>query len=932
MTIKPRPQLIFRLKCKRVRLLGRGSLFAYKKAYYFLHNIIMFLNISRRFASFAIMIAVFGFATSSYAQTATPRGSIPQIHIIDLALNNNNLESGGVVSGVFTLFNNSTNNAPDVSYSVFLVGEYKDNQPTVVYDEQKLGQAFLAVGEKKTISFNYNLPSTVSGNDLAIRIQAMYAGFYLGWDDVRISVAGTSSLLNVASSSIEIGGVSYGAELGAVVPKGGTVGFKVSFSNPGTELITFTPNVRMYNRISTGELLNEFKSDSVTVSSKSTKTIVIPLPTFDYKPLVYAGDVSFLDEASQPKASVATFRYMILGDMASIQTVTSESQSGSKGDVVNVDVLYGGAPLDQGTGEAPKVGIVDVKVTLFDGVGNKVGENTAKLDLDKFGNKITVPVSLSASASSLKAVASIEKNGSVLATESNTLTKADSSQANVNPASFNMAWAGIYALFILLIIIFITITIRRSRGSKMNIASTLPPMSGVQTDKKENTTPPNIGGTTALLVLLAASFFGLASFPHSAEAYIETYVKTMSDPIAFPQEYPALFINSPYDNQVIAAGSTFYIDGRQDFWNCSNESRFDSTIKIGFNGATTTETFSHEQRGTSSITTNTFNYGPFTAPMVPGKYRIFFRADTIAYGIDPVTGGVDLTQTWVGSSEGYVDIIVSPPLPAPTVTASTSAPTSGAGGVCVGAINVSWTSVPGTTSYSLYRDGGASPVYTGGNTSFTDSSLTPGSAHSYRVVATSPSGNSAPSNQASANASTCPTLSASCLPSPTSATTGSTVTWNSSISGGVSPYTYVWSGSDSLTGNGPAVSKVYNTAGSKTASVNVSSSDGQTTGVRACTTAVTVSEPALSSITCAPSKASILLGESVTWTANPVPFSNSYTYSWSGDESLSGTARTIVKTYTSVGIKTARVDVIGVGTSPDCVGTVKVADPTIEEF
>lgn len=64
--------------------------------------------------------------------------------------------------------------------------------------------------------------------------------------------------------------------------------------------------------------------------------------------------------------------------------------------------------------------------------------------------------------------------------------------------------------------------------------------------------------------------------------------------------------------------------------------------------------------------------------------------------------------------------------------------------------------------------------------------------------------------------------------SPNPANVGETVTWLASVSGGTSPYTYSWSGSDGLSGSGLSVSKSYGTVGSKTGTVNVTDSLGAT--------------------------------------------------------------------------------------------------------
>ena len=83
-----------------------------------------------------------------------------------------------------------------------------------------------------------------------------------------------------------------------------------------------------------------------------------------------------------------------------------------------------------------------------------------------------------------------------------------------------------------------------------------------------------------------------------------------------------------------------------------------------------------------------------------------------------------------------------------------------------------------------------------------------------------------------------PVLTASCSASPASINTGGSSTWTASAGGGTGSYTYLWTGTDSLTGTTTSVIKTYSTAGTKTASVTVTSG-GQTSTVN-CTNSVTV--------------------------------------------------------------------------------------------
>ncbi len=81
-----------------------------------------------------------------------------------------------------------------------------------------------------------------------------------------------------------------------------------------------------------------------------------------------------------------------------------------------------------------------------------------------------------------------------------------------------------------------------------------------------------------------------------------------------------------------------------------------------------------------------------------------------------------------------------------------------------------------------------------------------------------------------------------CTATPNSINIGSASTWSTSnVTGGNGSYTYSWSGTDALSGTGSSVNKIYNTAGTKSASVAITSA-GQTTNV-SCANTITVIDP-----------------------------------------------------------------------------------------
>ena len=179
------------------------------------------------------------------------------------------------------------------------------------------------------------------------------------------------------------------------------------------------------------------------------------------------------------------------------------------------------------------------------------------------------------------------------------------------------------------------------------------------------------------------------------------------------------------------------------------------------------------------------------------------------------------------------------------------------------------------------------------------------------------------------------TLSANCTPNITYAGVGSTVTWTATVSGGNGFYTYAWYGSDGIYGSNQSTTFTYNTIGTKSAYVIVTS-NGQTT-TSYCTNAVTIaanynynnnysnnygvtypttyvvnqSNTANTlDIGCyVDPSSSVSINQPVTWSTEVTGGAAPYTYSWTGSDNLTGTQSSVIKYYSTSGSKNAIVTV-----------------------
>lgn len=160
----------------------------------------------------------------------------------------------------------------------------------------------------------------------------------------------------------------------------------------------------------------------------------------------------------------------------------------------------------------------------------------------------------------------------------------------------------------------------------------------------------------------------------------------------------------------------------------------------------------------------------------------------------------------------------------------------------------------------------------------------------------------------------------SCSPDEDEVEVDDRVEWSARVTGGRSPYTYDWSGTNALNGSDRTVTKRYKTSGTKSAYVIVTDDRGDE--VTADCDEVEVDEDSHNSriyrddsyyeddyyssrplsLTCSPDVYSTTIGSRVNWIARATGGSG-YSYSWSGTDSVAGSGPSIGVQYSSPGAK-----------------------------
>ncbi|GEM_PF-2713408 len=348
-----------------------------------------------------LSVGILNICTASIAEAQSSTGTIQMVRVFvrDVTLAKQEYNAGEEVQGTFTLANNGTEHLSDVHYLIRLAGEYAENGlPAVIYDSTSNGPVFVKAKESKVVSFSYKLPVHIAGEGLGIQIRAMFrTGQPMGWSDARMVVKGKMQFVSVEKAMLVIKDSEFIPGTGPTVEKGQEITAKVTLRNPTDKSTTLTPVVTMYNRSIASEPLATERKAAFSVAAGATKEVLIPLPTFNNTPRVYAGEIEFLDATGNPQATPVLVRYIVEGEIAIIERISTDQQSVKKGENISFTIEVGAAPPmvtagSKAIGTMP-VGKVDFLITIRNERDEVVAEQVKIIDLSThtLTQKIVVP-------------------------------------------------------------------------------------------------------------------------------------------------------------------------------------------------------------------------------------------------------------------------------------------------------------------------------------------------------------------------------------------------------------------------------------------------------------------------------------------------------------------------------------------------------------
>ncbi len=155
-----------------------------------------------------------------------------------------------------------------------------------------------------------------------------------------------------------------------------------------------------------------------------------------------------------------------------------------------------------------------------------------------------------------------------------------------------------------------------------------------------------------------------------------------------------------------------------------------------------------------------------------------------------------------------------------------------------------------------------------------------------------------------AKAQSAENLNGACISSSQAVVLGEPITFSAEALGGTGSYSFVWAGSENVSGTGQSITVTFDSPGVKTIQVFITS--GNQTVSPECTVEVISSSEGLSG-SCFPHSSAVFAGVPVVWTAQVSGGQGRISYSWSGTDNLSGRRRQITRIYDTPGIKTAHV-------------------------
>lgn len=604
----------------------------------------------------ASVIALAVFLTTAVVAGAQSSYELPTIYVKELAFTSASVYTAdnNVVSGTFLLKNKDEDDMNKLFYRIRLLGMFdEDGDPQVEYGAWVSDPISISSGEERTVPFSYTLPTVNSGSYM-IEVRAMLeSGQGLGWDRAAITIEGVESDVTFQSAALEVAETRFSTLVGPTIEEEQALQLvlELAGNSVGTDV---TPSLVIFDRDRTGEKVYEKNLDTFTVQGPVTEYI-LDIPTDGFISGVYLGEITLLDTNNKQVAPLIPFRYIIGGDVVTVQTVTTSGAVVMAGNTVAVDVLYSGAPFNIVTGESRDVVDATLEVTLY-GENGEIGSHEVPYDFVQSGN-VVVPVEVTADVNGYRVDVTIRDSEGIVVTKYTTTVSADASYTPPVEKSplMTYVWGGLAILALIIVLVVLRRHQNKAVGTvllSLVVAGGIM-MSGVSSayafTVKSCTTDNDCGsfinshiggGTSASTFRCAVNTGGNSTWyvgqkdsgfnsssilsaynSNGGQCKYELRTDQMGDYV------PTVVVNSPEEGQTMEPGEEFYVEVDATFLACNNAP---TGVEAAAYFAADDDayywewyTYGYDASGHTSRTINKpFVFGPFTAPDAEGVYPV----------------------------------------------------------------------------------------------------------------------------------------------------------------------------------------------------------------------------------------------------------------------------------------------------------------------
>ncbi len=873
-----------------------------------------------------------------------------KISVTDIRLDKDQFKAGDIVTGTVTLLNKDSVDQNDVYLETALVGDYSKVQgryglPDSVYDIKTSGPFKAISGEYSKIKFSYQTPISVGGKGLGIEIHARSAsGITYGWKDALLKeVLGGKQLLSIQDSYINIDGEKHIPESGPMVGGTSTINFHLVVKNPTNNSVTITPKIDVHNRLISGTLIKEYSDTAVTIKSGADYEFVFEPYKNNDIPGVYVQAISLVDGSGTVTSVPTQFRYILPGDIATIQEVKFDQKSVDDGDVVNVNVFYSGSPLDILTGKRHEISQGSLNVQIIDTkTSSVIGEATTTPDFTQEASNSKVAIKVKGSADTIQALVNISGGGKILATYKTSASDPDLNKVNDREVSNSkMMYIIILVIVAIIILGLILIFFKKKKGKNLLMVITLLlTVISVGIINQNIAKAYNVYSDRDTVV---NERYGpvpteCAAYPYSTapgcscyESYAGRFISYICSytPKASFNHINVTSLGSPW----FTSGQGISVSGSVVNTGCQNTPEnitvymtvYDTAGNMLGQQSLPPHHYQNHVGYESSNTPYNTDFSFYIGGLNPGSYLI----------------NISTYEDWVGNGlwEQYgwrterTNIYVYPPV---SVDCSADKTTAKIGDTITWKANAHGGTA--TVGYTNYYWSGSEQAQINGTGWYlaTKKYTTPGLKYMYSAVIDNYTGNNSaannggPWNICTNSVTVYAPVNVICSANKTDVTVGDSVTWNATTTGGSGTSVLSWkSGDTSVIGQNVlnSIIEKYTTVGVKTMSANaVDATASDSSGWKTCGPAnvnvytpvdvsCTVSSPGIQNTGYPHDEIYVFAGQPVTWKMTPTGGSGQYKKSWYNatdlpDWATSPDAVTLTKTYSTVGDKSMSVGVV----------------------